>query len=268
MVHLKESQKYPGYYYPPFPMNVQYLVNRKGSVIRENDGKEKAINYNHKGYLTTCFRIGNRYRTLFIHRLVALMFVPRPVRHLDKSFNILQVNHKDGDKENNEDSNLEWLTNEENMKHARETGLFSNEITVLIKEIRTGEITKMKSISEAARFLFLDPSIVSAHIHSEAAGRIPVQGFVVKLDDSNPWKEILMHPSLRKGFGRNLNFVIVSPDKEKIYISSSINEICEFLGVSPNVVRNNRTKFGPEKLSHGLHFYTLGEYKEKYGVVK
>jgi len=51
----------------------------------------------------------------YIHRLVARAFV--------EGDQTLTVNHKDGDKLNNHYTNLEWISNEDNLKHAWETGL-------------------------------------------------------------------------------------------------------------------------------------------------
>ena len=51
-----------------------------------------------------------------IHRLVAEAFIPK-IKGLD------YINHKDGNKHNNTDKNLEWCTNEYNHHHATITGL-------------------------------------------------------------------------------------------------------------------------------------------------
>ena len=55
----------------------------------------------------------------YMHRLLAEAFIPDP-----KGYPC--VNHKDGDKHNNDLSNLEWCSHSENLKHAFRTGLKSN----------------------------------------------------------------------------------------------------------------------------------------------
>lgn len=69
-----------------------------------------------KGYLRLKLCINNTSKRISIHRLVAQVFIP----NLD---NKPQVNHIDGDKTNNRVDNLEWVTNQENVKHAWSTGL-------------------------------------------------------------------------------------------------------------------------------------------------
>lgn len=51
-----------------------------------------------------------------IHRLVAVSFIPNPYR-------LPQVNHIDGNPQNNKVENLEWCNNSQNQIHAYKTGL-------------------------------------------------------------------------------------------------------------------------------------------------
>lgn len=56
------------------------------------------------------------YKSYFIHRLVAQLFIPNVE-------NKREVNHKDGNKHNNRADNLEWVTTSENRIHAYQLGL-------------------------------------------------------------------------------------------------------------------------------------------------
>lgn len=57
-------------------------------------------------------------KTVLVNRIVALRFLPNPQ-------NLPQVNHIDGNKENNALSNLEWSSGSDNERHAHRTGLKS-----------------------------------------------------------------------------------------------------------------------------------------------
>ena len=72
------------------------------------------------GYLT----VGLKNKTHTIHRLVANAFIAN-------SLNKRCVNHKDGDKLNNNINNLEWCSYSENNQHAYHCGLKKHNRLVL-----------------------------------------------------------------------------------------------------------------------------------------
>lgn len=75
------------------------------------------LQMNHKGYPCVVLHKNCKANSKLVHRLVAIAFIPNP----DK---LPQVNHKDTNKQNNHVSNLEWITNEDNMRHAFANGCF------------------------------------------------------------------------------------------------------------------------------------------------
>ena len=74
-----------------------------------------------KGYLGVTIYNKTRVKTFRIHRLVAAHFIPNPQ-------NLPQVNHIDGNKENNFIENLEWCSNFDNMQHAINNNLINQEL--------------------------------------------------------------------------------------------------------------------------------------------
>lgn len=65
---------------------------------------------NNCGYLKVYFWINGKGKLFSVHRLVANAFIENPD-------NLPQVNHKDGDKENNRYDNLEWCSAKSNVVH-------------------------------------------------------------------------------------------------------------------------------------------------------
>ena len=98
-----------------------YLVSDDGIVFSNKTGslKEMKLNKNVSGYLTVSLHSSHKKTdknkrgivTCHVHRLVAMTWIPNPK-------NKQMVNHKDGNKQNNHVSNLEWVTSSENTVHA------------------------------------------------------------------------------------------------------------------------------------------------------
>lgn len=98
-----------------------YQVSETGEVYSNQKKKLLKIFDNTKGYKTVSLWNGTSAKKFYIHRLVAELFVPN-------TQNNPEVNHIDGNKENNHYSNLEWVTRSFNMIHARENGYFDSHI--------------------------------------------------------------------------------------------------------------------------------------------
>lgn len=108
-------EKLPGKEVLGYPM---YRVTEDGQVFGLYEAGYLAFGYNAKGYRQVTLRRDGRSSTVSVHRLVAIAFIDT---HLDVS--TLTVNHKDGDKQNNHISNLEWCTQSQNQQHAYDNGL-------------------------------------------------------------------------------------------------------------------------------------------------
>ena len=90
--------------------NLGNVKNSKGELMVV--GKRKT----NSGYLQVRFYNEGKYYYRYIHRLMALAFLPNPN-------NYRTINHKDGNKTNNVISNLEWASDEMQQRHAFLTGL-------------------------------------------------------------------------------------------------------------------------------------------------
>lgn len=87
-----------------------YLISKKGEVYSIRN-KKILKPYCPNGYLQIELNKNGKHKKYLIHRLVAQTYLPN-------KNDLPCVNHKDGNKLNNDVSNLEWCTYSENMIHA------------------------------------------------------------------------------------------------------------------------------------------------------
>lgn len=91
------------------------ITASKGYSIQRK-GQKMTPTITPKGYLRVSLMYSGKPHNYMVHRLVAGAF-------LDNPKNKKEVNHINGDKQDNHVDNLEWVTSSENLIHAYETGL-------------------------------------------------------------------------------------------------------------------------------------------------
>lgn len=92
-------------------INEFYAVNENGQVWSFRNSIFLKNQKNTAGYSQVSFSFNGKVLNKRVHRLVAEAFIPNPN-------NYLEINHIDGNKENNSIGNLEWCTRSENIKHS------------------------------------------------------------------------------------------------------------------------------------------------------
>ena len=136
-----------------------YRINKKGQVFSNFKYKtnipcdtwrelkpvlDKKVGY----FLVTLVNQGKKSNK-HLHRLLATHFIQNPL-------NKKHVNHIDGNKQNNDLSNLEWTTPQENSQHAVNIGLCDErrkkqETAILQYDLNGNFIVEHASLHEAGR---------------------------------------------------------------------------------------------------------------------
>ncbi len=125
--------------------NTNYSVSDEGLV--RNDKTQKLLTQSmQQDYKFVTFNIDGKQKRMRVHRLVAELFIDNP---LNKPY----VNHKDGNRSNNNVNNLEWVTPSENTQHAVKTGLFKSGVAKPVNQYNLdGELMMTyESATEASR---------------------------------------------------------------------------------------------------------------------
>lgn len=97
-------------------INEYYEVDTEGNVYSLRFNRKLSPKNNWDGYLRIQLWDHGKCKFVAIHRLIAEAFVPNPD---NKPF----INHKNGNKQDNRAENLEWCTQQDNIRHAWANGL-------------------------------------------------------------------------------------------------------------------------------------------------
>lgn len=172
----KDIEGYEGLYQVSNLGNVKSLdrtqIQKRGDLYYNRKYKGQIIkpHLTHKGYCAIGVTKNNKHKNFSVHRLVAKAFIPNPE-------NKPEVNHIDGNKQNNMVNNLEWCTRSENLKHAynsklkictkkhRETAKYQCKKNfnkkILQYDLNGDFIKEWNSITEASNFYNISISCIS-----------------------------------------------------------------------------------------------------------
>lgn len=187
-----EVSDHPGFYYVPGFTRIG--INKEGVALELKTkcykkyyvSKPDTKRNSKGGYriMTGIYFCPKVYTGSYRHRMLCLVFKPYP-----NNVDALTVNHKDGIPGNDWLDNLEWATHSENVRHSYENDLHTKNKRVLVRDVRTGEITEYRSVKECAKMLgYSAHEIIRGRLLDSEFCNVFADGKQFKLkDDSRDW---------------------------------------------------------------------------------
>lgn len=140
-------------------ISTTYYITEDGKCFNSITNKFLKGQKNYKnGYISFNLTLPDgSMKRLYAHRLVAIAFIPNPEGKKE-------VNHIDGNKENNCADNLEWVTSKENKEHAHDLELYSyKHVFCFTKDKKL--VAEYKNIDEAAKAAKISYSRIIQELH-------------------------------------------------------------------------------------------------------
>lgn len=232
-------------------MITNYEISDKGRCrnITKLSWKTKGIlkpKFNKRnGYCQYTLVLNGEKYYKYIHRLVAEYFIENIN---DKE----QVNHKDGVKTNNVYTNLEWVTQEENMQHCFAHGLSSVSKKVFVYDLEGKYVNTYSSITEAHRQLGL-PTVWNSNFDTTINRQ--AYGYQFRFEEDKDEVENIIDTCAYYKCG----LVKLTLDNKVVKVYESITEAYDELGVVDNGVISQVCK-GKRKTYKGFKW----EYARNY----
>lgn len=184
-----------------------YSLTKDGVVTNIKTGQVKTQRKGKNGYKTVNLWQNNTGKLIYMHRLLATEYIPNPE-------NKRTVNHRDGDKLNNDPSNLEWATDSENIQHAYDTGLNKGSTKLITGDVETlySRFISGESMGEIARDYTFGVPTISGHVNRYVKAQgLEVPFGLAKLEQKN-------RRAIRNGNTRTKGMSLVMVDKTLLTI--------------------------------------------------
>jgi len=215
-----------------------YMINAFGILLNKK-GKQLTGHTDSSGYIKTEI---DGAGTTSIHRLVALTFLEHPIDTTD-----LIINHKDGNTSNNYYKNLEWCSYTNNIDHAYDNKMRSQNIPILAMDIETREIVSHYSLRDFCYNVEIPHIAIWWRLRNNR-NITPYHGFYIKYTtDLRPWpkKDGVVNVYEKK------KILIKNMSSGDVTIFTSYNEITRQYKFQKNSILYQLNKPEPEPY-HGL----------------
>ena len=168
--------------------NENYSINENGEVRNDVKGYIKnPFKNKQNGYWIVDLYKDGKSNKVPIHRLVAEAFIPNP-------HNKLTVDHKDGNRENNDISNLRWATYSEQNSRFNTVGVRSESLVVYKYEelrkkrggghMKWGDVIEtlyFDSVKDCAKYFDCTVSNISLRLEAGTIGRRGItRGYLIE----------------------------------------------------------------------------------------
>ena len=207
-----------------------YFISRKGKVYNSNLKELKPF-VNEDGYLRiglpSMFHGKRVNRT--IHLLVAAAYL-KDGRYVNIE-NDKEVNHKDGNKLNNDVSNLEIITRLENVTHAHKMGLCKLDIKINCYDKETNKNVSYWSLRQCSRDLKLSLNYLRARI--KMSFYFPIKNrYILTMDYDRHEKYISIIKNLNKNVIYTYCYIEKKYYKLKTFVQISIMFSLSYIHIS------------------------------------
>jgi hypothetical protein len=240
----KECAEYPGYYC--IPGNDRVVASPDGKFINLRTGNPIKPGPIYDGYWKISICVKGKTTNWAVHRLLAKAFINKPIRHNDKDYSELEVNHINGNKSDNTLSNLEWVTHTENSRHAINHYLTVHE-RVLARNIKTNKTIRYPTSRDCAKDFNINDKRLRRHLKSKEVGTKTKKWFVFKIDDGTPWPELRDNDFQSDSWDIRFGIWYAKNIKtNKLYFNNTLEDLCNVLQLKYTTVQKNIRTNGKE----------------------
>lgn len=215
-----------------------YLISKDGRVFSKKYHLLMDTNINKNGYVTIPLvsDTGKKY-TKFMHHLLLMAFRPEEFARITRLEDIAGcdiryvVNHKDGNKQNNDLDNLEVVSQSENGYHAVKNNLITTTKKVSIKfHNEDGLIRNFDSMIEASKYMGYHETTIGQRLDTENYAKImwPDDTQVKYLEDPDFEKPTIY---VKKG-GGIVHPIVVIDYKTNQFVEKTYRSLTEYFKAS------------------------------------